>query len=277
MKSIRSFWICFCVVAVVCTMISHQSVSEENAQIAPLKVLMVTGGSSHDYNSQKTILAEGISKRANIEWTIAHQGGKNRNEKIELFSKPNWADGYDVVLHNQCFGGVTDVAFVERIAKAHHDGVPAVTIHCATHSFRNAKTDVWRLTLGVSSFNHEKHRPLKVRNVATDHPIMKNFPKLWNTPNGELYKISKLWPNCKPLGIAYGEDTKKDHVCVWTNTYGKGKVFGTTIGHHNETMRDPIFLDMMTRGLLWACDKLDENGKPKPGYGPVAAKAPSHP
>jgi len=21
-----------------------------------------------------------------------------------------------------------------------------------------------------------------------------------------------------------------------------------------------------TRGLLWACDKLDANGKPKPGY-----------
>jgi hypothetical protein len=34
-------------------------------------------------------------------------------------------------------------------------------------------------------------------------------------------------------------------------------------------MKDPVYLDMLTRGLLWACDKLDESGNPKPGYGPV--------
>jgi hypothetical protein len=26
------------------------------------------------------------------------------------------------------------------------------------------------------------------------------------------------------------------------------------------------------RGLLWACDKLDANGKPKPGYEAIRAK-----
>jgi hypothetical protein len=30
-----------------------------------------------------------------------------------------------------------------------------------------------------------------------------------------------------------------------------------------------VYLDLVARGLLWACDKLDENGQPKPGYGPV--------
>jgi len=27
-----------------------------------------------------------------------------------------------------------------------------------------------------------------------------------------------------------------------------------------------LTLGLVTRGLLWACDKLDENGQPKPGY-----------
>jgi type 1 glutamine amidotransferase len=44
------------------------------------------------------------------------------------------------------------------------------------------------------------------------------------------------------------------------------RVFGTTIGHHNETMRQETYLDLVTRGLLWAAGKLDESGKPKPGY-----------
>jgi len=30
---------------------------------------------------------------------------------------------------------------------------------------------------------------------------------------------------------------------------------------------DPVYLDLVTRGLLWVCDKLDADGKPKPGYG----------
>jgi hypothetical protein len=32
-------------------------------------------------------------------------------------------------------------------------------------------------------------------------------------------------------------------------------------------MQRPEYLDLVTRGLLWACDKLDQNGKPKEGYG----------
>jgi type 1 glutamine amidotransferase len=43
--------------------------------------------------------------------------------------------------------------------------------------------------------------------------------------------------------------------------YGKGRTFATTIGHHNETMREEAYLDLVARGLLWACDKLDEDGR----------------
>jgi type 1 glutamine amidotransferase len=85
-------------------------------------------------------------------------------------------------------------------------------------------------------------------------------------PKDELYKNEKLWENFVPLATAYGEDTKKDHHVIWTNHYGEGRVFGTTLGHGNSTMQDPVYLDLVTRGLLWACGKLDENGKPLPGY-----------
>ena len=58
-----------------------------------------------------------------------------------------------------------------------------------------------------------------------------------------------------------------DFVVAWENIYqGKTRVFSTTIGHNNETVSDARYLDLVTRGLLWACDKLDTDGKPKPGY-----------
>jgi type 1 glutamine amidotransferase len=59
---------------------------------------------------------------------------------------------------------------------------------------------------------------------------------------------------------------QKDHNIIWVNTYGDARVFGTTMGHANSTMEDPIYLDLVTRGLLWACGKLDDNGKPVAGY-----------
>jgi type 1 glutamine amidotransferase len=55
---------------------------------------------------------------------------------------------------------------------------------------------------------------------------------------------------------------------IWVNTYGKGRTFATTLGHGNSTMESPIFLDLVSRGLLWACGKLTDDGKPAKGYGP---------
>ena len=238
----------------------------------PLKALLITGGCCHDYENQKKILTEGISARANVTWTIVHEGeGEKKggtNHKISIYEKDDWAKGYDVVVHNECFADVTDVSFVERVAKAHHDGVPAVVVHCTMHTFRDAKTEEWRKLLGVTSRSHERSRPELVKNLQPTHPIMKGFPAEWKTPNGELYIISKIGPDTTPLAQAFGPDTKKDHPVIWTNQYGQARVFGTTLGHHNETIAHENYLNFISRGLLWACDKLDDNGNPKSGYGP---------
>ena len=82
----------------------------------------------------------------------------------------------------------------------------------------------------------------------------------------ELYRNEKLWPTLTPLGTAYSEESKKDHVVIWLNEYGQTRVFATTLGHGNETMQSEVYLGLVTRGLLWACDKLDKAGQPKPGY-----------
>jgi type 1 glutamine amidotransferase len=234
----------------------------------PIRALLVTGGCCHDYESQKKIISEGVSARANVQWTIVHEG-KDRTDKVSIYARPDWAKGFDVIVHDECYGAVDDVPFVERIAKPHFEGLPAVMLHCSTHSYRAAKTDDWRQAVGQTSMSHEGARDLKIKVVAPDHPVMRGFPDGWLDPKDELYKNVKLWPNFVPLARAYGVETKKDHAVIWTNTYGKGRVFGTTLGHSNTTVQDPVYLDLVARGLLWACDKLDESGKPKPGYGPV--------
>src|SRR5690606_15459273 len=149
---------------------------------------------------------------ARIEWTIIHEGGDQRDHEVKHYRDPDWARGYDVILHNECFGAVTDPEFVKGITAAHFDGVPAVIIHCSLHSYRQSgAADAWRELIGVTSRSHEKARPEHVQKLDVDHPVMVGFPEKWTTPNGELYKIEKVWPNCIPLAIAPGVDSEGDH------------------------------------------------------------------
>ena len=237
-------------------------------KVEPLKGLLVTGGCCHDYESQKRIITEGMSQRVNIVWDIVHEGGTGRDHKISVYQEEGWAQKYDVIFHNECFGGVKDDKFVQGIAAAHHNGVPAIFVHCSLHSYRNAQVgaDAWRELIGVTSRSHEGKRSVKAVRLDFEHPVMTDFPSEWPTPNGELYKIEKHWPNCQPLAKAYGEDTKKDHTVIWLNTFGKARVFGTSLGHHNETMNNDVWLNLVSRGLLWSVDKLQADGKPMPGY-----------
>jgi uncharacterized protein len=239
----------------------------EAQAVKPLRGLLVTGGGYHDYKSQENILTEGVSARTKIEWTIVRETSTRDNTRIPLYENPNWADGYDIVVHNECYSQITDPAYIGRVLAAHKNGTPAIVVHCAMHTYRDLKTDEYREFLGVRTVRHGRQHPLEVKNLQSDNPIMKGFPSTWTTGNEELYWIEKVWPDVTVLAEAKAIDNNnKDNAVIWTHTYGKGRVFGTTIAHNNKTMSDTVYLDMFTRGLLWACDKLEADGKPKTGY-----------
>lgn len=223
----------------------------------PLRALLVTGGGYHDYKKQKTILTEGISKRANVEWDIFIGDAAKTKAKL---SEDGWADDYDVIVYNLCHAHETDGNFVEALSKVHREGKAAVALHCSMHSYHwkvPGETKHWPAMLGVTSPRHGKHAPIEVTNLAKDHAVMKGFPKKWTTPKGELYHIDKTWPSATVLAKGSIDGGKKFHDCVWVNTYGKGRVFGTTLGHHNETMSEDNYLGLVTRGLLWATGNLE--------------------
>src|SRR3954466_12885440 len=122
-----------------------------------IKALMITGGGSHDYTAQRKTLSEGLAARLNIDLTIL-QEGTEREHMHSAYNNPDWAKGYDVIIHNECFGTVKDVPFIERIAAPHKAGVPAVILHASVHAYRYAETDVWRDVLGQKSMRHENRQ-----------------------------------------------------------------------------------------------------------------------
>lgn len=221
-----------------------------------LRVLLVTGGCCHDYEFQARSMQDAARQRnVDVEWTVVLEGGNGTDAQIDLYDDPDWAKGYDVVVHNECFADTKDPEYIRRITSAHHAGADAVVIHCAMHTYRSAEIDDWREFLGVTSRHHEHQSRYPVRVVAEDHPIMQGFPADYRSPMDELYVIEKVWPQTVVLAESKSERDGEAHPVFWTNQYGKARVFGTTYGHSNDTFSDPIFLDTLIRGLQWSAGR----------------------
>ena len=226
----------------------------------PLEVLYITGGCCHDYEAQKALITRGLAARARIRTTVVHEGGNSTNHKVSIYSQPGWSKGYDVVFHNECFADVKDPEFLQGIVAEHAKGVPAVLMHCAMHCYR-AGNDEWFKFCGITSPGHGAHYPYTAKMVGK-HPILHGLPLEWAVPKEELYYCDKVWPTATPLAEAMSTERKSMQTCIWTNQYGTSRVFGTTIGHYAETVATPEFLELVTRGTLWAAGKLGEDGRP---------------
>jgi uncharacterized protein len=238
-------------------------------EVKPLKIIQVSGGCCHDYPNQQNINKAGLEKRLNCKVDNFTEGNK-RNHRHSLFDKKDCSKGYDVVLFNICYGGIVDDQYISGIvAESSKNGKGVMFLHCSLHTFRNAKEGAvkWRSLMGLSSKKHGKKSPILVENLKKTHPIMIDFPQMWQTPNGELYNIFAKGENVEVLAGGHYPDSDDNHPCIWTNKYQESKVFGISLGHHNETMQAKEFQDVLSRGALWTAGKLQEDGKPLKGYG----------
>ena len=269
-----------------------QADAQAPAAAKPLRVLLVAGGCCHDYEKQQTILKEGIEKRLNAVVDVAYNPDKTTKASFEIYKAKDWAKEFDVVIHDECSADVTDPAYVGNILAAHKDGLPAVNLHCAMHSYRwgNFKEPVtagadnagWYEFIGLQSTGHGPQSPIEISFTDKKHPVTQGLEN-WTTINEELYnnvqmlgahplasgrqmqmprvkKGQKADPDAKPV--------EANAVVVWTHEYGpkKTRVFSTTLGHNNDTVADARYLDLISRALLWTTGKLAEDGSPVDGY-----------
>lgn len=226
------------------------------AELRPLRALLVCGGCCHDYPVQKDVLKRGIESRARIAVDTVEQGGASKESQIPLYQNPDWAKGYDVVIHDECFGAVADTNWISKILAPHRAGLPGVNLHCAVHSYRAAPGELWQEYLGLRSMKHGKATPIQIRTVDKQHPIIRGLGwRDWLTGNEELYNNVKVFPSATVL--QRGTQGEDDWAITWVNRFGSTRVFSTSLGHFNETVGDDRYLDLVTRGVLWACDRLD--------------------
>jgi type 1 glutamine amidotransferase len=265
-KLSRLLWLprCFAAFSFLCLLGTYGQTGE------PIRALLVLGGCCHDYPTQQKLITEGISKRANVQWTIAFDPDTGTTHLNPVYEKESWADGFDVIVHDECCSDVKDPAIIRRILAPHRKGLPGVLLHCGMHSYRSEgypQSTPWFDFTGVASTGHGPQVPIELTFLDTKHSILRGLSG-WTTIKEELYNNSagKLIETASPLirgKQVYknneGKEITAEAVVAWTNLYNENtRVFATSLGHNNETVGDDRYLDLITRGLLWSVDKLDE-------------------
>lgn len=241
--------------------------SSRAADDKPIRALIVAGGCCHDYAMQPSLLAQGLAKRMKIEFLVAYDPDTTTGHQNAIYDREDWSKGFDIIIHDECSADVKDEKVIDRILAPHRAGLPAVNLHCAMHCYRAGvypATTPWMEFTGMNTNHHGQQRPIEITFTETSDPIVKGMEN-WTTINEELYHATELLPTSHALATGHQNVSKEaDAPVIWTNDYHGTRVFSTTLGHNNETVKDPRYLDLIAHGLLWSLNKLDDQHLLKP-------------
>ena len=245
--------------------------------------LIITGQNNHNWKASSPVLKQILDETGLFSSEIVTTPEKDGD--MQTFA-PDFSKYKLVVLdyNGDSWSEKTNTAFVDYVK----NGGGVVIYHAADNSFpawkeynemtglggwgnRNQKDGpyvyyknnqlVTDTAAGIGG-SHGKRREFLVRTRITDHPITKGLPAKWFHGNDELYsQLRGPAKNMQILATAFadsaaGGGTMRDEPILMTITYGKGRVFHTTMGHADEgggpAMQCVGFIATLQRGAEWA-------------------------
>ena len=113
---------------------------------------------------------------------------------------------------------------------------------------------------------HGPQQEFLVETFAAEHPIMKGLPAKWMHTKDELYhSLRGPAKALTVLGHGLSDETREQEPLLMAISFGKGRVFHTTLGHHVEALDGLGFQVTFARGTEWAASGKVTQPAPKPG------------
>lgn len=118
----------------------------------------------------------------------------------------------------------------------------------------------WYLALlGAEFRSHPAIQPATLHVVDRVHPSTRDLPEVWMRTD-EWYDFTT---NPRPLGFVHvlatldessytGGTMGEDHPIAWCRFYDGGRSWYTALGHTNESWMEPLFLEHLLGGIVFA-------------------------
>lgn len=223
-----------------------------------IKVLIVDGFNNHNWQQTTFVVKTILEKSDLFEVSVSTAPSEVNDPKWNDWN-PNFKK-YDVVIQNTNNIHNPAIKWPVKVQKSLEKYIKKGGGLHILHSANNAFSDWpaynemiglgWRtkdegIAIQITSDKQLKYIPKgegettyhgprndQVIHILKNHPINNGFPNTWKTPNMELYKYARgTAKNITILSYAFDEKTNINWPVDWVVTYGKGRIYNSSLGH----------------------------------------------
>lgn len=231
-----------------------------HAQNSPdkINVLIVDGFSNHDWQQTTLVVKTILEKSGMFDVSVSTSPSEPEDKNWESWN-PNF-EKYDVVIQNSNNIQNKNIQWPLKVQKQLEEYVSGggglYILHSANNAFANwpeynlmiglgwrsidegialqvqDDKQIKKISVGEGRATYHGPRHDEIIHILNSHPINRDFPKAWKTPDMELYKFARgPAENLTILSYAKDEETNINWPVEWIVSYGKGNVYISSMGH----------------------------------------------